>query len=86
MQGADFLSLPVEIRVRLLQRIVARWGHEGPAEFAKIESLASDLSTHLATAGSLPFKRTLAGAMIGVERGIVAVGAAPRRRAVPASP
>ena len=81
MQGTDFLALPVEIRVRLLQRIVARWGHEGPAELAKIEGLAGDLSTHLAAAGSLAFKRTLAGAMIGVERGIVAVGAAPRRRA-----
>ena len=86
MQGADFLSLPAEIRVRLLQRIVARWGHEGPAEFAKIENLASDLSRHLAAAGSLPFKRTLAGAMIGVEQGIVAAGAAPRRRAVPRTP
>jgi tRNA(Ile)-lysidine synthase len=81
MQGSDFLSLPPEIRVRLLQRIVARWGHEGPAEFAKIENLASDLSTHLAAAGSLAFKRTLAGAMIGVEQGIVALAAAPRRRA-----
>lgn len=85
MRGADFLSLPPEIRVRLLQRVVARWGHERPAEFAKVEGLAGELSAHLAMADPPPLKRTLAGALIGVERGIVAVGAAPRRRSGAAS-
>ena len=85
MEGSAFLSLPVEIRVRLLQRIVARWGHEGPAEFAKVENLAADLSTHLALADPPPFKRTLAGAMIGVAQGTVAFAAAPRRRPRPPS-
>lgn len=85
MQRADFLSLPPEIRVRLLQRVVARWGHERPAEFAKVEGLAGELSAHLAMADPPPLKRTLAGALIGVERGIVAVGAAPRRRSGAAS-
>jgi tRNA(Ile)-lysidine synthase len=38
-----FAALPEEIRVRLLQRAIDRFGHEGPAELGKVEALLSAL-------------------------------------------
>ncbi len=34
-----FAAMPEEIRVRLLQRAIDRFGHEGPAELGKVEAL-----------------------------------------------
>ena len=36
-----FLTLPNEIRLRLLQRAIDRVGHEGPAELGKVEDSAA---------------------------------------------
>jgi tRNA(Ile)-lysidine synthase len=38
-----FAALPEEIRLRLLQRAIDRFGHEGTAELGKVEALLSAL-------------------------------------------
>ncbi len=81
---AAFRALGDEIRVRLLQRAIDRVGHEGPAELGKVEALvqALDLAARRAKPGraSRLFKQSLAGAIIGVERGRIRIVPAPPRR------
>jgi tRNA(Ile)-lysidine synthase len=80
LDAAAFLSLPGEIRVRLLQRAIDRAGHEGPAELGKIESLLDELVGALSQRPVRAFRRTLAGALVGIGRGMVAIEPAPPRR------
>lgn len=82
IETAAFLTLPNEVALRVLHRAVDRAGHEGPAELGKVEDLLDDLVD--AAAGSRPWRRTLAGAMIGVDRGTICVEPAPPRRRVTA--
>lgn len=78
-----FISLPDEIRVRLLMRAVNRIGHEGPAEFGKVEVLVAALDAVVrngAASGRASFKQTLAGALIAVTKGRISIAPAPPRR------
>ncbi len=61
-----FLSLPNEIRLRLLQRAIDRVGHEGPAELGKVETLLDELIDALSHKALRSFRRTLAGALVEV--------------------
>jgi tRNA(Ile)-lysidine synthase len=89
--GADFdakafAGLPDEIRVRLLLRTLNRIGHEGPAEFGKVEALASALDAagrNGAASGRDRFKQTLAGALIVLAKGRISITPAPPRRRQP---
>ena len=78
-----FAGMPEEIRLRLLQRAIDRFGHEGPAELGKLEALLSALDGMVAenTAARRPrLKRTLAGALISVIDGRIRIEPAPPRR------
>jgi tRNA(Ile)-lysidine synthase len=78
IEAKAFLTLPDEIRLRLLHRAVDRAGHEGPAELGKVETLLDGLMRAIAHAR--PFRRTLAGALVASARGKVVVEPAPPRR------
>jgi tRNA(Ile)-lysidine synthase len=75
-----FLSFPAEIRVRLLHRAIDRAGHEGPAELGKVESLLDQLVDALSVRPARAFRRTLAGALVGMGRGTIVIEPAPPRR------
>jgi tRNA(Ile)-lysidine synthase len=78
-----FAAIPEEIRVRLLQRAIDRFGDEGPAELGKVEALLSALDQASAkkTEGRRPkLKQTLAGAVISLVDGQIRVERAPPRR------
>src|ERR1700761_6219824 len=45
-----FAGLPEEVRLRLLQRAINRFGHEGPAELGKVETLLSVLDHEIGRA------------------------------------
>ena len=45
--AAAFAALPEEIRLRLLMRGIDRFGHEGPAELGKLETLLGQLDRSL---------------------------------------
>jgi tRNA(Ile)-lysidine synthase len=80
---AAFVATPEEIQVRLLQRAIDRFGHEGPAELGKIEALVSALGQAGAKksgAGRPKLKQTLAGALISLVDGRIRVEPAPPRR------
>lgn len=84
-----FLALPHEIRLRLLHRMIDRLGLEGPAELGKVEVLLDELVAASGEAfGRTGFKRTLAGAIVGLRNGTICVEPAPKRRAkvTPRSP
>jgi tRNA(Ile)-lysidine synthase len=78
VDAAAFANLAEEIRVRLLLRALNAVGREGPAELGKVEVLAQALAE--ATADGVPLRRTLAGALVRLERGRIEVRAAPPRR------
>jgi len=83
-----FAALPDEIRLRLLIRAVNRFGHEGPAELGKVESLLAMLDAAVRgtpagrRAAPIPtrLKQTLAGALISVDNGQIRIAPAPARR------
>lgn len=79
--AAPFHGLPDEIRIRLLQRAIGRVGHEGPAGFAQIETLAAGIAE--AGQGGGIFRRTLAGALVTLAKGRLTVTPAPIRRVKP---
>jgi tRNA(Ile)-lysidine synthase len=79
----SFAAIPEEIRVRLLQRAIDRFGHEGPAELGKVEALLAALEQAGAkkTRGQPPkLKQTLAGALISLVDGQIRIEPAPPRR------
>lgn len=79
-----FAALPAEMQVRLLLRWLDRVGIEGPAELGKAETLLAELTEAIAAAATKPgpgrLKRTLAGAVVTLDRGRLRVEAAPPRR------
>jgi tRNA(Ile)-lysidine synthase len=77
--AAAFVALPEEIRLRLLKRAIDRFGHEGPAELGKVETLLVALD-QAAGSGSGKLRSTLAGALISLDKGRIRFKAAPPRR------
>ena len=82
-----FAAMPEEIRLRLLLRAIDRFGHEGPAELGKVETLLSALDRAMAenAKGGRPsrtsrLKQTLAGALVSLIDGRISIAAAPPRR------
>jgi tRNA(Ile)-lysidine synthase len=72
-------GLPVEIVLRLIGRAVAQVGDEGPVELGKLEALTGALEA--AQAAEEPrFRRTLAGAIVTLAGGQLAVERAPPRQ------
>jgi tRNA(Ile)-lysidine synthase len=81
--AAAFAAMPEEIRLRLLLRAIARFGHEGPAELGKVEALLAALDQACAekAGGRRPrLKQTLAGALVSLIDGRIRVEPAPPRR------
>jgi tRNA(Ile)-lysidine synthase len=81
--AAAFAAMPEEIRLRLLLRAIARFGHEGSAELGKVEALLAALDQACAekAGGSRPrLKQTLAGALVSLIGGRIRVEPAPPRR------
>jgi tRNA(Ile)-lysidine synthase len=70
--------LPAEIALRLIGRAVAQRGDEGPVELAKLEALGAALQD-AQLAGEWRFRRTLAGAIVTLAEGQLAVDRAPPR-------
>jgi len=70
-------DLPAEVVLRLLGRAIGAVGNEGPVELGKLEALL-EAAGRKRDAGR--FRRTLAGAVITVDRGRLAVERAPARR------
>ena len=87
-ESAAFAGLPEEIRLRLLQRAINRFGHEGAAELGKVEVLLGELDRAWrenvrggrGAPGHARLKRTLAGALISLAGSRIVVEPAPRRR------
>jgi tRNA(Ile)-lysidine synthase len=83
-----FAALPEEIRLRLLMRAINRFGHEGPAELGKVETLLAALDAAARSQSSqrghklraTRLKQTLAGALVSVEKGQISIAPAPARR------
>jgi tRNA(Ile)-lysidine synthase len=70
-------ELPAEIALRLIGRAVAHVGDEGPVELGKLEALCESLEAALSTGR---FRRTLAGALVSLQRDRLIVERAPPRR------
>ncbi len=82
VNGADWSEFPAEIALRLLGRAIGTIGTEGPVEFSKLEALAEALEA--AVAGGVPrFRRTLAGAMVSLQKNCIVIDQAPARRSRP---
>lgn len=84
--ASSFAALPEEVRLRLLLRAINTFGHEGPAELGKLESLLAALDQAIAARPRAPangrpaLKQTLAGALISLAGGRIRIAAAPARR------
>jgi tRNA(Ile)-lysidine synthase len=78
LAAEDLRAMPAEIALRLLGRTVGAVGHEGPVELAKLEALSDALGTAMAVSAN--FRRTLAGAMVSLQRDTIIVERAPPRR------
>ncbi len=70
-------ELPAEIALRLIGRAVTQVGDEGPVELGKLEALCESLEAALSTGR---FRRTLAGALVSLQRDSLMVERAPPRR------
>jgi tRNA(Ile)-lysidine synthase len=81
VDSADWCAFPDEIALRLLGRAIGAIGTEGPVEFGKLEALSEALSAALT--GAQRFRRTLAGAMVSLQRNAVVIERAPARRRPP---
>jgi tRNA(Ile)-lysidine synthase len=76
---ADALTrAPNEIRLRLMGRAIDAVGCEGPVELGKLEALVEALGTALAA--GIRWRRSLAGALVTLQKGRVIVETAPARR------
>jgi tRNA(Ile)-lysidine synthase len=75
LPSTQFRDLPAEVGLRLLGRIIAHTGDEGPVELGKLENLYQALRT---SRGAL--RRTLAGALITLRGERLLVERAPARR------
>jgi tRNA(Ile)-lysidine synthase len=80
--SAEWSAFPGEIALRLLGRAIGTIGTEGPVEFGKLETMSEALRAALA-AGAPRFRRTLAGAMVSLQRNCIVIDPAPARRSRP---
>ena len=81
LQASGFSRLPAEIALRLLGRAIAQVGDEGPVELGKLEALVAAAEQKGAQSNvNARFRRTLAGAMVSIDRDRVVVERAPARR------
>jgi tRNA(Ile)-lysidine synthase len=82
LNSAEWREFPAEIALRLLGRAIGTIGTEGPVEFGKLEALGEALEA--AVAGGVPrFRRTLAGAMVSLQKNCIVIDQAPARRSGP---
>jgi tRNA(Ile)-lysidine synthase len=79
VDSANWRALPDEIALRLLGRAVGAIGTEGPVGFGKLEALCEALEQAMAVSAQR-FRRTLAGAMVSVQKGCIVIEQAPARR------
>ncbi len=77
--AAGYAGLPAEVALRLLGRALAHAGDEGPVELAKLEALKTALDAARNSANTR-FRRSLAGAIVTLAGGQIAVERAPLRR------
>jgi tRNA(Ile)-lysidine synthase len=77
-----FGDVPAEVALRLLGRAIGRVGDEGPVELGKLETLFDAIQEGWAgRPGTKPrLRRTLAGALVGVEADAIRIERAPPRR------
>lgn len=75
-----FAALPDEIRLRLLGRMIARTGSEGPVELGKLETMLDAVNGILIGRRGQRLKRTLAGAIVAIGDAEITVEPAPARR------
>ncbi len=73
-----FARLPGEVGLRLIDRVIAATGDEGPVELGKLETLYAAMAEN---AAAVRFRRTLAGAVITIAGGRIVIERAPPRRA-----
>ena len=78
----EFDSLPEEMALRMLERVINWVGNEGPVELGKLEALHDELA---ASSGGARFRRTLAGAIVTRSKDRLTVERAPARRSGGAS-
>jgi len=72
-------AMPPDIVLRLLGRAIGAIGDEGPVELGKLEALSDGLAAAMA-GGAARFRRTLAGAMVSLQRDSIIIERAPPRR------
>jgi tRNA(Ile)-lysidine synthase len=72
-------EVPAEIALRLIGRAAGEVGDEGPVELGKLESMCESLADALDRPAGR-FRRTLAGAMVSLQRDRLIVERAPPRR------
>ena len=85
--ATGYFQLPAEIALRLLDRAVTQMGDEGPVELGKLEALKAALDDAEQgrqkagqKTGQARFRRSLAGAIVTLGPGQIAVERAPPRR------
>jgi tRNA(Ile)-lysidine synthase len=79
LEARRFAELPAEIALRLLGRLVAQLGDEGPVELGKLEALKSALDAVQKTKDG-HIRRSLAGAIVTLVGPQMIVERAPPRR------
>jgi len=77
-EAAALARTPYEILLRLMQRAIDATASEGPVELGKLEVLTDALVGALMA--GIPWRRTLAGALLTLQKGHLAVETAPPRR------
>ena len=78
LDAGEFIRLPEEIALRMLEQIINWVGNEGPAELGKLETLYETLADAIYDGR---FRRTLAGAVVTLGKGRLIVERAPPRKA-----
>jgi tRNA(Ile)-lysidine synthase len=79
IEAEKFGGLPDEIALRLLGRAVAWTGDEGPVELGKLEALFEALRQVQRQSNPARLRRTLAGALVTLAGGRLAIERAPPR-------
>ena len=79
VSSVDWRAFPDEIALRLLGRAIGAIGTEGPVTFGKLEALSDALNAAL-VGGATRFRRTLAGAMVSLQKNCIVIERAPARR------
>jgi tRNA(Ile)-lysidine synthase len=77
--AAGLREVPTEIVLRLVGRAASEVGDEGPVELGKLESMCESLADAMDRPAGR-FRRTLAGAMVSLQRDRLIVERAPPRR------